>query len=110
MTNGWMAGRLATACVLWLAGGATAQWVAQPSGSVADLRAVSFVDTRSGWAAGENETVLRTTNGGADWEEVRTGVSNDDWLGVSFIDADQGTKTRKGQSSQPIGNFLALYL
>jgi photosystem II stability/assembly factor-like uncharacterized protein len=34
---------------------------------------VSFVNARTGWAVGENGTILRTRNGGLSWELINGG-------------------------------------
>ena len=40
-----------------------------------DLNAVSFVAKRTGWATGEAGIVLKTTDGGFNWEPKSTGVN-----------------------------------
>lgn len=42
-------------------------WSAQTSGTTENLLAVHFDDANTGWVAGENGTVLVTTNGGSNW-------------------------------------------
>jgi photosystem II stability/assembly factor-like uncharacterized protein len=41
----------------------------------AALRAVQFVDSREGWAAGDDGVVWHTIDGGQNWERQKTGVS-----------------------------------
>lgn len=47
-------------------------WRAQESGAVttAALRAVRFVDDAVGWAGGDNNVLLRTTDGGTTWSAI----------------------------------------
>jgi photosystem II stability/assembly factor-like uncharacterized protein len=49
-----------------------AQWVAQLSGTDAELRGLSVVALRDGvvWSSGARGTVLRTTDGGGTWTQV----------------------------------------
>lgn len=54
------------------------QWSSQTSGSTGQLLTVSAVSDQIGWAAGVGPTVLRTTNGGANWTNaVGTGITGD---------------------------------
>src|SRR4051812_12133909 len=46
------------------------RWDLQPSGVNDDLHAVAFTDTLHGWAVGQNNTVIRTTDGGATWTRI----------------------------------------
>jgi photosystem II stability/assembly factor-like uncharacterized protein len=45
-------------------------WSPQTSGVAATLWSVHFINDNVGWAAGENATLLQTTNGGANWSPV----------------------------------------
>lgn len=59
---------------------------AQLTGAVS-LRGVSFFDDQLGLAVGYGEEIFRTTDGGATWSRVRSGL-HDDWLKcASFFDA-----------------------
>ena len=42
-------------------------WFVQTSGTVYNLHSVHFADENTGWAVGDNGTILKTTNGGDDW-------------------------------------------
>ena len=46
-------------------------WVKLDSGTTSDLTAVHFADAQQGWVAGAFGTVLKTSNGGARWEQVK---------------------------------------
>jgi len=52
---------------LTLCGTAQAGWVPQVSGVGFTLRAVSFADSLNGIAGGDQDTLLRTPNGGTQW-------------------------------------------
>ncbi|PYS23666.1 MAG: hypothetical protein DMF72_08350 [Acidobacteria bacterium] len=45
-------------------------WTRQPSGTMAWLRSVYFLDQNRGWVAGSNGTLLQTTDGGATWKKL----------------------------------------
>jgi len=47
-----------------------ATWTKQPSGTMAWLRSVYFLDRNRGWVAGSNGTLLQTTDGGATWKKL----------------------------------------
>jgi photosystem II stability/assembly factor-like uncharacterized protein len=52
------------------------RWLEQGVPQGPALNAVSFVDARHGWAAGEEGRVLRTEDGGATWEAQSAGTSD----------------------------------
>jgi len=45
-------------------------WQKQPSNSLARLQGVYFTDAQHGWVVGSNGTLLKTTDGGANWERI----------------------------------------
>ena len=49
---------------------ATFAWEPRPTGTTSGLRGLSAVDERTAWASGSAGTVLRTTDGGATWQNV----------------------------------------
>jgi photosystem II stability/assembly factor-like uncharacterized protein len=49
-------------------------WVSQTSGTTRNLNALSFRDTLVGWVAGDSGTLLKTTNGGANWMSRNAGT------------------------------------
>jgi len=53
---------------LLLVSAAGAGWVQQPSGTTANLRSLCFINAQTGWVAGDTNFILRTTDGGANWE------------------------------------------
>lgn len=44
------------------------EWESQDSGTTASLRGLSVVDDEVAWASGQFGTILRTTDGGQEWE------------------------------------------
>src|ERR1043165_4648062 len=81
------------------AGSSSGQWVWQnplPQGNT--LQDCSFVDTNNGFAVGARGTILRTTDGGNNWDILTSGT-DDDLYGVAFTDPNTGTV---------VGNFGAI--
>ena len=81
------------------AGSSSRQWVWQnrlPQGNT--LQDFSFIDTNNGFAVGARGTILKTTDGGNNWEIV-AGATEDDLYSVSFTDPNTGTV---------VGNFGAI--
>lgn len=60
------------------------KWVTQTSGVAQRLHCVDAVSDQIGWAGGDDGTVLRTTNGGSNWEPVGNGLGT---IGIVSIDA-----------------------
>lgn len=56
----------------------------------ATLTAVHFVDADHGWAVGHLGTVLRTRDGGENWERQRGAVDLDPLFSVWFADTEHG--------------------
>lgn len=48
-----------------------------------------FVDSLNGWVTGQTGELLKTTNGGQDWQNL-TGVKYHSYYGVSFVNRDIG--------------------
>ena len=69
----------------------SAQWYWQnplPTGNF--LSDVYFIDESTGWAVGENGTIVKTTDGGTNWT-IQTSGTTYILMGVSFTDANTGT-------------------
>lgn len=67
-------------------------WSQQTSGTANNLFSVHFVSDNEGWAVGFSNTILHTTNGGANWtaQTNQSGVTVSSYLGVRFIDSNTG--------------------
>jgi photosystem II stability/assembly factor-like uncharacterized protein len=96
-------------------GADTLTWVQQNSTIKQDLWSVYFIDTMSGWAAGNRATVVRTVDGGATWtpctfsgtDTLYTIVFQDPAIGWTagtqgriYVSTDSG-KTWTTQFTQP---------
>ncbi len=53
-----------------------AQWVQQYSGTTRALRRVRFINRNTGWICGDAGIILKTTNGGVNWINQSSGLSN----------------------------------
>ncbi len=56
---------------------ANSQWFEQTSPTTKPLYSVSVVDNSVAWACGREGTIIRTTNGGADWTIISPGYFQD---------------------------------
>ena len=83
-----------------------AQWVQQYSGNPSVLFTTNFVDENNGFAAGDNEAFLRTTNGGTDWEVLHQGGSTDFHADMFFRDTQTGWSVLGGWSPFRHGYIL----
>ena len=64
-------------------------WTPQTTGITETLNDVFFVDSQTGWAVGNNGTILNTTNGGQTWS-AQTSSATQGIRAVFFIDANTG--------------------
>lgn len=84
--------RCLAVCLLLLVACSTpamARWTRQPSGTMAWLHAVFFLDQHRGWAVGSKGTLLTTIDGGRNWQQkVRPGEDN--LTDVYFSDEQNG--------------------
>ncbi len=55
--------------------GVHAQWIQQNSGTGVSLRDIRFANNSTGWIAGYNGTILKTTDGGINWLPQNTGTT-----------------------------------
>lgn len=51
------------------------KWTAQQSGTAEHLQTIYFINPNTGWAAGANGVILKTTNGGASWIKQASGTT-----------------------------------
>ncbi|MDQ4120107.1 MAG: YCF48-related protein [Acidobacteriota bacterium] len=65
------------------------EWRKQPSGTMAWLHAIYFLDAKRGWIAGSNGTLLTTTDGGESWK-IAPKPSEDNLRDVFFADEKNG--------------------
>jgi photosystem II stability/assembly factor-like uncharacterized protein len=68
---------------LFVVNGAMGQWVPQNSGTGNNLSSVYFTDANTGYAVGDNGTILKTTDGGTNWGTQNSGTSA--WLTLVYF-------------------------
>lgn len=66
-----------------------AQWAALASGTINALYSCYFTDASTGFAVGDNGTIIKTTDGGASWIALTSGT-NQNLKSVYFIDNNTG--------------------
>ncbi len=93
---------LVAAILLSALGVANCQRDTQASHSTANLRGIHSVDGLTAWASGANGTVLRTVDGGVNWEKctVPTGAERLDFRGVWAWDANTAIVMSAGPGEQ----------
>src|SRR5436309_3223905 len=102
---------LLLAAFCWLPSAYSASpWSHQPSGTMAWLRGVYFLDQNRGWVAGSNGALLATTDGGATWKKLSP-LTKDTFQDVYFADKEVGwlVATRdifKLKSNEPASYLL----
>jgi photosystem II stability/assembly factor-like uncharacterized protein len=67
----------------------TGSWSKQPTGSLAWLHSVFFLDQNRGWAVGSKGAMLTTVDGGKTWQR-RTDIPGDVIRDIYFSDAQNG--------------------
>lgn len=87
-------------------GSVYAQWILEDSTTTADLRGIDSVGRGVAWASGTNGTVLRTEDGGIEWQPcaVPVGARHLDFRGIQAFDADTATVMSSGK-----GDLSRLY-
>jgi photosystem II stability/assembly factor-like uncharacterized protein len=67
------------------------RWEIQPSGVSDDLHDVTFVSPTVGWAVGDHNTILKTTDGGGSWQrQVERREAGPEFREVTMVNPDQG--------------------
>jgi photosystem II stability/assembly factor-like uncharacterized protein len=68
-----------------------ARWDPQTSGVTDQLNSVYFVDVDTGWAAGKNNTILKTVDGGKTWSRaLEREEGGNDFSSILFTNAKEG--------------------
>lgn len=65
------------------------QWILQTSGTNNDLYSVYFANNYTGWVAGDNGTIIKSTNSGANWNNQVSGTNNI-LMSVRFFNSTTG--------------------
>ena len=81
--------------VMLVCGSAGAQWTIQDSHTTASLRGVDSLGNGVVWASGTGGTVLRTEDGGKNWQRCKTppGAEKLDFRGVQGMDSKTAVVT-----------------
>lgn len=69
------------------------------------LQSVCFTDINTGYSAGQNGTILKTTDGGASWTSLSSGTGCD-LTSIVFPDASTGYAAGGNLYPYPIGTIL----
>jgi photosystem II stability/assembly factor-like uncharacterized protein len=64
------------------------EWETQNSGVECILNSVCFIDSLNGWVVGDSSTILKTTNGGKNWQKQSIPIEQ-----ISFRDVQFTSKT-----------------
>jgi photosystem II stability/assembly factor-like uncharacterized protein len=68
-----------------------ARWDPQNSGVTDQLNSVYFIDVNTGWAAGKNNTILRTVDGGKTWTRaLEREEGGNEFSSIYFASAREG--------------------
>ncbi|MCI0474428.1 MAG: YCF48-related protein, partial [Ignavibacteria bacterium] len=76
--------------VIFFAAEVFPQWIHQTTPSSNALSAISVVNPNVIFAAGDYETIIKTTNGGINWIKLRENLAGKDYLGIHFINENTG--------------------
>lgn len=69
---------------------AGATWNRQPTTATRAIKDIFFLDENHGWAVGWVGLILRTTDGGRTWQEVRSGTTGWTLASIRFRDPENG--------------------
>jgi photosystem II stability/assembly factor-like uncharacterized protein len=68
-----------------------ARWDLQTSGVTDQLNSVYFIDVNTGWAAGKNNTILKTADGGKTWSRaLEREEGGNEFSSIFFTNAKEG--------------------
>lgn len=73
--------------LFYLTGISHAQWITQPSGTTSPIRDVEFLNSRIGYACGTG-VLLKTTNGGRNWETLNNPIPGEILSSINVIDSN----------------------
>jgi len=74
--------------ILLLNQGAEAQWILQSSFTNNNLYDIEFYNRNTGWAVGDGGTILKTTNGGTNWNNVPNPAVGKPLSSIHIVDSN----------------------
>jgi photosystem II stability/assembly factor-like uncharacterized protein len=78
-------------------------WTVQSTFTVADLHDIFFVSSSGGWAVGDSQVILSTSNGGQTWPVPPIGSLERDLRGVFLISSGRGWIAGGQDGDEPDG-------
>ena len=100
---------LLTLLSLFVNSSAESQWIEQTSPTTKPLYSVSVVDNSVAWACGRAGTIIRTTDGGADWTIISPGYFQDYQHFWSIFALDAQTALAAYSQLGGIGDITEVY-
>jgi photosystem II stability/assembly factor-like uncharacterized protein len=83
--------KLVLCYLFFIACDTSSQWIFQSSGTTNHLYDIFFIDSKTGWACGNNSTIIKTTNGGLNWVNQIAGTYTGKPLyGIYFVSYNIG--------------------
>ena len=88
-----------------------AQWTVQHSGVSTTLNDIAFIDAQTGWVAGSDNVILKTSDGGKNWIQMATQDSLHGFSNIHFVSEQIGfaTGTQRDKERAPWGYRSYLY-
>jgi photosystem II stability/assembly factor-like uncharacterized protein len=80
--------KLYTILIMLIALSINAQWYPQVSGTTESLRDVEFLNRYTGWIVGDGGVILKTTNGGNNWNSIPNPAIGKPLTTVNIIDSN----------------------
>ncbi len=65
-------------------------WITQISGTVYQYKNICFTDENTGYIAASSGNIMKTTNGGDQWNNCFTGNATNHFKGIHFVDKNHG--------------------
>ncbi|MBV6478854.1 MAG: Ycf48-like protein [Ignavibacteria bacterium] len=81
-------------------GNAQSGWQIQQSSVSLNLKAVCFINSNTGWTAGDSGVILKTTNGGLNWIRQNSNT-NKPLSHITFIDSQNGVAAGSSYEYNP---------
>lgn len=82
-------------------------WIEQESGTSEDLYCLYFIDSNTGWAGGSGPTIIKTSNGGQNWQS-QNGNMPQNPSGRGFSDINDIRMLANGQKGWASGTYSVI--